>query len=197
MAGRHAILRFKITLKDIKPPIWRRIEIPANATFWAFHVAIQDAMGWLDCHLHEFNVTDQSGDELRIGIPEDDGWGEPAIPGWQRKLSPIFRRPCDKALYLYDFGDGWRHMIVLESIESARPGVSYPLCLAGRRRCPPEDCGGPSGYDHLLEVLADPEHEQHAELLEWVGGRYDAEAFEPSAVVFDDPKRRLEFAFSE
>ncbi len=72
-------------------------------------------------------------------------------------------------------------------------GAEYPACLAGRRRCPPEDCGGPWGYEHLLQVLADPKHEEHAELLEWVGGRFDPEDFDPSEVVFDDPKERLEF----
>jgi hypothetical protein len=193
MAQRRPVLRFKITLKDVKPPIWRRIEIPASATFWDLHVAIQDAMGWLDSHLHEFNVTDQSGDKLRIGIPDDTGWGEPTIPGWKRKVSPVFRRPGDKALYLYDFGDGWEHTLLLESIDQARPGIRYPVCVAGRRRCPPEDCGGPWGYGHILEVLADPQHEEHAGLLGWVGGRYDAEEFDPAAVVFDDPKQRLEF----
>lgn len=194
MAPPPRILRFKITLKDIKPPIWRRIEIPANATFWELHVAIQDAMGWLDGHLHEFEVLDQSGEELRIGIPDDEGWCEPAtIPGWKRKLSPVFRRPGDKALYTYDFGDAWEHTLTLESIEAARPGMTYPVCLAGRRRCPPEDCGGAWEYQRLLEVLADPKHEEHSALLEWVGGQFDAEEFLPAAVVFDDPKQRLEF----
>lgn len=191
MAKRNQILRFKITLKGIKPPIWRRIEIPSSATFWALHVAIQDAMGWTDTHLHEFSTTDEFGPGMRIGVPDEDGWGAPVAAGWTRKLSPVFGFPGAKAEYVYDFGDGWEHTILLESIEPARTGVQYPVCVDGRRRCPQEDCGGPGGYESLLEILADPTHEDHDEMLEWAGGPIDRESFDPRTVQFDDPKRRL------
>jgi hypothetical protein len=186
-----SILRLRITLNEIMPTIWRQIEILSNASFWDLHVAIQDSMGWLDCHLHEFLVTDR-GNELRVGIPDDSGWGEPLIPGWERELSTALSAAGDRVGYTYDFGDGWEHEVILEAIESEQPGVVYPRCIAGGRRCPPEDCGGPWGYERLLEVLADPNHEEHAELLEWVGGRFDPEAFSAGDVVFDDPKKRLE-----
>jgi len=193
MAKHDQILRFKITLNGIKPPIWRRIEIPSNATFWALHVAIQDAMGWTDTHLHEFHTTDRFGPGLRIGIPDEDGWDNGIVAGWTRKISPVFKYPGTKAEYLYDFGDGWEHTVLLEAIEPARPGVEYPVCVGGRRRCPPEDCGGPWGYESLLEILADPTHEEHAEMLEWAGGPIDPEAFDPTAVRFEDPAERLSF----
>ena len=193
MPKARSILRLKITLKHTKPPIWRRLEIPSSATFWDLHVAIQNAMGWFDCHLHEFETTDRQGDVRRVGIPDDSGWGEPTLPGWKRKLSPIFRTKGDKATYIYDFGDGWEHTVALEAIEPAHPETTYPRCTGGRRRCPLEDCGGPGGYERLLAILADPAHEEHSGMLEWTGGPIDPDAFAPDLVVFDDPEDRLRF----
>jgi hypothetical protein len=82
-----------------------------------------------------------------------------------------------KAVYTYDFGDSWEHAIVVEKLLQPEPGVAYPLCVDGKLRCPPEDCGSIPGYYNLLEVIRDPTHEEHEEMMEWLGGEYDPEAF--------------------
>jgi len=106
-------------------------------------------------------------------------------------------KPGDVALYEYDFGDSWEHEIRLEDIVPREKGIRYPRCIDGARACPPEDCGGPYGFERMLEVLADPNDEEHDEMWEWIGEGYDPARFEPGAVRFDNPKRRWRRAFSE
>lgn len=176
------VYQFKITLDGVEPAIWRRIQVPSLYSFWDLHVAIQDAMGWQDCHLHQFSVPDAStGELLTIGIPgmelfEDD---EPTPAGWDFRISESFSASNATALYEYDFGDGWQHAVVLEDILTCDEGVDYPCCVAGERACPPEDVGGVFGYEDFLKAIADPDHEQHVEVLEWAGGAFDPEAFDP------------------
>jgi hypothetical protein len=98
--------------------------------------------------------------------------------------------------YEYDFGDGWKHSVTLEAIVARQDGRKYPVCVAGARACPPEDCGGPPGYDNLLAAIRDPDHEDHESVLEWLGGRFDPERFDPSRVKFDDPRKRWKLAFA-
>lgn len=186
------VYQFKITLQGSKPPIWRRIQVPGSYSFWDLHVAIQDAMGWLDCHLHQFEVMDPKyGEEVFIGIPDNGGWGDVRVlPEWKTSIAPYFSH-TSQALYEYDFGDSWSHKILLEKILSPEQDVQYPLCLAGKRACPPEDCGGIWGYEVLLEIMKDPNHEEYEERLEWVGDDFDPETFNPDSVVFDDPKKCL------
>lgn len=138
------IYQFKITLEGIKPPIWRRIQVPESYSFWDLHVAIQDSMGWEDYHLHEFNILNpKTGIKDNIGLPSDD-WGDDktVIPGWKTPISSYFSALNKKAAYEYDFGDSWDHKVALEKILPFEFGVQYPRCLAGERACPPEDCGG-------------------------------------------------------
>jgi hypothetical protein len=106
-----------------------------------------------------------------------------------------FDRPGATARYEYDFGDGWQHEVTLEAIVPAQAGRRYPICLAGERACPPEDCGGVPGYENLLEVMRDPEHEEYESMLQWVGGRFTPERFDPRTVKFDDPRKRWKLAF--
>jgi hypothetical protein len=192
------VYQLKITLSAIEPDIWRRIQVPSSYTFWDLHVAIQDAMGWLDCHLHLYRMPDpRTGKGIEIGISdmelfEDD---ELAAPGWDLQISDFFYVTNARALYEYDFGDGWEHEITLEDILPRDEGLEYPRCVAGERSCPPEDVGGVPGYGDFLTIIADPDHEQHEELLEWVGGAFDPEAFDPKQVTFDDPAERWQNAF--
>lgn len=191
------IYQFKITLQNIKPKIWRRIQVPENYSFWDLHVAIQNSMGWEDYHLHEFGIKNpKTGDKVTIGIPYDDGFADyEIIPGNKVKITEYFITPKDKAIYEYDFGDGWEHKIVLEKILSSEDDGKYPRCVAGERACPPEDCGGPWGYEELLEIMQDKEHEEHEEKMAWFAGEFDPEDFAPENVEFDDPKTRYQIAF--
>jgi hypothetical protein len=194
------VRQFKITLKHIKPPIWRQILVPETYTFWDLHVAIQDAMGWTDSHLHEFRITNPSTrGRTIIGIPDeafDFDVGRTTLPDTKQKISKWFSKKNNRALYIYDFGDNWEHTVTLEKILPAEDDVDYPVCIAGARACPPEDCGGIGGYANFLEIIMDPDHEEYEQMLEWAGGDFDPEHFNPKEVHFDDPDERYDYAFS-
>ena len=191
----NKVYQFKITLKGIKPPIWRRIQVPKNYTFWDLHVAIQDAMGWLDVHLHAFEIANPGkGPIEEIGIPDKDfEWeNQRTIAGWKRTIARYFTPENAKARYVYDFGDDWTHDIKLEKILPREKGVNYPLCLDGKRACPPENCGGVWGYEELLEIISNPKHEQYEEMIEWLGEEdLDPDYFDRTEVQFSDPKKSL------
>ncbi len=188
--------QFKITLKGIKPLIWRRIQVPENYSFWDFHVAVQDAMGWTDTHLHHFEIVNPAhGRREEIGLPDEEGiLDHEVLTGWEQKIAEYFSRNHDKAVYLYDYGDNWEHTIKLEKILPREKGITYPICIEGARACPPEDCGGKWGYVEFLEALMDPNHKRHEEFSNWVGGDFDPEYFTIDDIVFDNPKKRLENA---
>jgi hypothetical protein len=189
------VYQFKVSLKGIRPPIWRRVQVPETYSFWDLHTAIQDAMGWSDYHLHHFEIENpQTGMVEEIGIPDEEGWGEVDIlPGWDHKISKYFSNTMKKARYIYDYGDDWEHDIKLEKILISDPKSKYPLCTGGKRACPPEDCGGIWGYYDFLEIIMDPGHERYEDMLEW-GGDFDPEHFDMNEVRFDDPAMRKKFA---
>jgi len=192
------VYQFKVALKGISPQIWRRIQVPENYSFWDLHVAIQDAMGWFDYHLHSFRVIGkESGNKTEIGIPEEEisSTAPETIPGWEAAIIDHFPEVGVTADYEYDFGDGWVHEVVLEGIFLSDQEMQYPLCIGGERACPVEDCGGVHGYDRLLCALSSPENEEYEELLIWLGKKFDPDEFAQDTVVFDDPKARWEKAF--
>ncbi len=194
------VYQFTLALVGAEPPVWRRIQIPESYSFWDLHVALQDSMGWRDYHLHVFRVARPgTGDVEQIGIPDDDPFeGEkPTLPGWEIPITRYFPRPGTIVQYEYDFGDGWEHELTLEAILPRQAGKKYPLCIDGARACPPEDCGGIHGYENLLAVIQDPTHEEHESILEWLGGRFDPDTFDPKRVKFDNPARRYQLAFEE
>ena len=191
----NQVYQFKIALRDTKPPIWRRIQIPETYSFWDLHVAIQDVMSWSDYHLHQFEIIDPTSEtKVRIGIPEGD-FDTEFLPGWKQKIADYFSMENRSADYAYDFGDYWEHKIELEKILPREKGVNYPVCIKGKRACPPEDCGGIGGYEEFLEAIKDPKHEEHEEMLEWIGGEFDPEHFDVEEVSFDDPDKRRKNAF--
>lgn len=169
--------QFKITLLESEPKIWRRIQIE-DCTLDELHEHIQTAMGWTNSHLHYFEIGGK-----RYGDPEllQDVDFE-ITDSTRTRLSKIL--PADgkriRFVYEYDFGDGWQHEVLFEGCPQAEKGSKFPICLEGERACPPEDCGGVTGYDHFLEVIADPQHEDHDDMVEWIGGKFDPETFDPA-----------------
>jgi hypothetical protein len=190
--NKKPVFQFKITLLEIEPLIWRRIQISDQSTFWDLHVAIQDAMGWKDCHLHEFTLPISPSKNKYVGIPDPDGEDiHPVIPGWSLKVSDHYKSTTNQRIfYLYDFGDSWRHLIEFEG-EYEKIAEKYPRCLSGQRACPPEDVGSIQGYEEFLSAIKDPNHEDHERLLTWIGGKYDPEEFSADQVKFTNANVRL------
>jgi hypothetical protein len=183
--GSGGIYQVKITLRGVsKPPVWRRVAVPADITLDLLHDLILRVMGWEGGHLHMFST---GGAEYG---PPDTGLGhgnDAAV-----RLLELLSGPGDKLRYTYDFGDDWEHDVVLEEILPASPGTTYPRCLAGKGACPPEDCGGVWGYADLKEILADPGHEQHQDMLDWLG-LDSGDDFDPKAFSADHVNDRLSF----
>jgi len=174
MAAPKSVYQLKITLKGSKPPIWRRVLVPENATLFSLHEIIQQVMGWQDYHLHAFTIAGQI-----YGSPEDDEYDDFGTKNETRyRLSKLGLREKAKFSYEYDFGDSWEHTILVEKITGADPAAVYPVCIAGKRAAPPEDSGGIWGYENLMQVIADPAHEDHEEMLEWLGDDFDPEEFD-------------------
>ncbi|HEY3267562.1 MAG TPA: plasmid pRiA4b ORF-3 family protein [Armatimonadota bacterium] len=173
-ASAEPIYQLKITLVGIRPPVWRRVQTEAGITLGKLHGVIQAAMGWTDSHMHGFDVRGVS-----YGQPIPDLDSDLEMKSETRmKLRQAAPKERSRFRYEYDFGDSWQHDILLEKIVPAEPGVRYPVCVGGRRACPPEDCGGVWGYADLLGKLADPESEEREDLLEWLGGEIDPEHFD-------------------
>lgn len=168
------IYQLRITLADVTPPVWRRVLVPGGYTLDRVHRAIQYAMGWQNCHLHSFEI-----DGEQYGEPDPDG--ELALRDELDARLDAVAGKGDCFTYTYDFGDWWEHHVTVEDVVPADPNQAYPVCREGERACPPEDIGGPDGYAHLLEALVDPAHPDHAAMREWLGRRYDPEAFVPDA----------------
>ena len=169
------IYQLKVSLKYITPQIWRRIQAPADITLAELHYVLQAAMGWENCHLHEF----------RIGGTRYAPWnleGDPIVDEAADEETAILRTIAPRVksgfFYTYDFGDGWVHNLVVEKIIPAEEGKQYPVCISGKRACPLEDCGGPHGYALILRALANPTHPDSKDWLEWIGGHWEAEAFD-------------------
>jgi len=194
----NRVYQFRITLEEIEPDIWRVIQVPETYNFWDLHVAIQDAMGWQDCHLHEFILINPLTDKkTRIGIPSEEFLDEETLPGWKTMIADYFSMENKSADYTYDFGDNWQHAITLEKIVPKEEKQVYPRCIDGKRACPPEDCGSIPGYENILEMLKnpDPDGEEYKETIEWLGGNYNPEHFAPGEVHFDNPEERFKMAF--
>jgi hypothetical protein len=177
-AAKGPIYQIKVTLEESKPPIWRRLLVRSDITLGDLHAIIQAAMGWWDYHLHQFIVG-----ETYYGVPDPDYDDYLEMHDEEEViLGQVAPREGVKFRYEYDFGDGWLHQVLVEKVLPPEPGQSYPVCVKGRRACPPEDVGGMWGYQDFLEAIQDPNHEEHEEYLEWVGGEFDPEAFDLDGV---------------
>jgi hypothetical protein len=160
--------QLKVTLEGIDPPVWRRLVVPSEFTLYELHCVIQVAMSWDDSHLHDFMIKRQ-----RYAVPHSEDFDNP-LDETEARLCDV-AGPRTKIVYQYDFGDSWNHVIVVEKI---LPEASPPVCIAGARACPPEDSGGPWGYEEKLQALANPDDEEGDELRDWMGEDFDPERFE-------------------
>ncbi len=166
------VYQLKVTLRGTRPPIWRRFQVPADMPLSQLHGVLQVVMGWTGGHLHEFRVGN-----THYGEPNPE-YGFEVKNEEKARLDGVLRRPKTRMVYEYDFGDGWEHDVMLEAAIPPSASVRYPVLLAGRRRCPPEDVGGVGGFYHFLQAMADPKHPDHKELRDWWSGSFDPDAFD-------------------
>ena len=183
--------QFKIQLQDItKPPVWRRVVVPADTTFAMFHLVIQAAMGWFDAHLYSFSPSGYGSIPWIEEEPDEDAAvdfgirNKKSIPASDLKLSDIFKKKGQTFTYIYDFGDDWTHKITLEEMD--KKNISpIPKLIAGKGTCPPEDCGGPMGYERLKEVLADKNHPEYQDIKEWLYDFDEEDLFDEDEMIWD------------
>jgi hypothetical protein len=168
------LYQMRVTLEDSPVPIWRRFLVRSDVTLAKLHRILQIVMGWTDSHLHEFIVGERS-----YGVPDPD-YADYKVMHDERWAKLGQKAPAVDAefRYLYDFGDGWEHRLVVEGIVPPEPGRRHAECLAGEGACPPEDVGGVWGYGQCLEALADPDDPEHEEYVVWTGGEFDPMLFD-------------------
>lgn len=166
----------KVTLLDVSPPVWRLIRVPSAVTLSALHAIVQVAMGWENRHLHEWRI----GDEVFTGDDEED-WGEDTADESTVVLAEV--APADSVLhYDYDLGDGWEHLVEVVAVEPYDASVPPLEVMDGARSAPPEDSGGPHGYEHFVDAMTDPDDPEHEELVEVFGDAFDPESFDRQRV---------------
>jgi len=173
---RRRIYQLKVTLDGVEPPVWRRLLVPGGYTLDRVHRAIQYAMGWRDCHLHCFDIGGS-----QYGVPDPEGELE-LLDEMDVRLDAV-ADGGNAFRYTYDYGDWWEHTVEVEDEFAADPDERYPICVDGRRACPPEDAGGSHAYTELLAVLEDPKHPEYERVRDWVGRGYDPESFAPGPVT--------------
>jgi hypothetical protein len=177
------IVQIKVKLLGVtKPPVWRRLQVRAETRLDQLHEMIQAALGWENCHMHVFSFGGEefSTPDRELGFNDER----------RVTLGELIGGAGDRFRYTYDFGDDWEHEIVVEDLLDPNPEALYPILVAARGACPPEDCGGRWGYANLREILADPSHDEHQEMLEWLG-LDDAGEFDPVAVTTNDIEYEL------
>jgi len=177
--NRQVIYQLKITLAETDAPIWRRVRVPSGLTLHELHLIIQIIMGWTNSHLYRFQVGDE---EFSEPDPNNDLYETPPRDSTVATLGHLVTMQQNTFLYEYDFGDDWRHDVLLEEVQEPETGESYPICVAGERACPPEDCGGASAYAELLSTISNPGHEDYADVLEWLGGSINPERLDLETV---------------
>ncbi|MDP2837772.1 MAG: plasmid pRiA4b ORF-3 family protein [Candidatus Moranbacteria bacterium] len=195
-----SVFQLKITLDDSAPRVWRRILISKDASFFELHVAIQDAMGWGDGHLHSFSLAQkETAVPICIEFPDperDELYGSDDKRDERvEKIADYFGVSIKQCQYTYDFGDNWTHEVLLEKEVPAIAGTRYPQCTTGKNACPSEDCGGVWGYQDMLKIIQDKKHSEHKDIMDWLGiddvSEYDPTAFVVGDVEFRDAKKEL------
>jgi hypothetical protein len=173
----NVIVQIKVKLLGVsKPPVWRELQLRADTQLDQLHEILQAALGWQNSHMHVFTFADE---EFGVRDPELGHADERKVTlGELTDIGARFR-------YTYDFGDDWEHEILVEDLLDPDPETHYPTLVASKGACPPEDCGGTWGYANLKAILADPNHDEHQDMLEWLG-LTDASDFDPTAVPTED-----------
>ena len=166
------IYQIRITLLGLRPPVWRTLWVASDIRLTDFNVVLQVTMGWSNIHLHEFERNDQ-----RYGIPDPD-FPDDTCREADFQLDDLLQEAGDSLSYRYDFGDDWVHRVRLEKVLAFDERFALPLCLRGKRACPLENVGGTPGYKDFLATFSDPAHPGHTELLAWIDGAFDPEAFD-------------------
>jgi hypothetical protein len=169
------IYQLNISLIGIRPVIWRRFIVPANIHLHRFHLMLQAIMGWTNSHLYRFQINGIEYGELD---PDNEFDELDFVDSHRTKLNQVVFQKKASFIYIYDFGDDWQHRITVEKIMSDDSEGAYPLCLAGARSHPPEDCGGIGGYTELLKIIRNPRHKEYEEMMYWLGGSFDPESFD-------------------
>lgn len=164
----ETIARLRIILADTEPGVWRRVDVPLAASLKMLHDIIQAAMGWEGYHLWMFEA-----EERRYRLPDPEWPDQELTAAKNIKLGTLIERGIRELTYTYDMGDNWEHRVAVEAVRPGDPDIKYPRFIDGTRRCPPEDVGGIPGYENFLDAMADPNHNEHDEVLEWYGGTYD------------------------
>jgi hypothetical protein len=170
-------VQLRVSIDRIEPQIWRRLVVPSYFNLRELHLVLQAEFGWTNSHLHEFEVRGLSyGDELADAERDDDD--ARTFEEMEVRLRDFTREPGTTFRYVYDMGDNWVHTACLEKHVGVEPAPKAARCLEGARARPPEDVGGPSGYQDFLEALLDASHEDHKQMKRWVGGHFDPEWFD-------------------
>lgn len=164
-----------VTLPDL--PVWRKILVRGDMNLGLLHAVLQVAMGWTNSHLHQFFIGTETYTAFMPDLDPD--FGESMLDEEEVLLMDVVKKANTSFVYLYDFGDSWEHEIKVDKIQkSDTTPLAVAECLDGAYACPPEDCGGIDGYLDLLEIIRDPTHEEHEEMMEWLGGGFDPEMFD-------------------
>jgi len=166
-----SVRTLRISLVSVEPIVWRRLVVPSETKLPKFNRLLQAVMGWEGYHLHIFEI-----EHLLVGAPDEED--DAVIDERRLTVKQLLPRFDSRLRWAYDFGDNWKHEVVVEAIEEPSNNVRYPMCIDGERACPPEDCGGVSGYEELITVLADERHEEHENLLAWAPPGFDPEVFD-------------------
>ena len=170
----NPVYQLRVVLRHTDPPVWRRFTVPSDITLHRLHLVLQKVMGWKNAHLYRFSIGSQEYGEL---YHDNENSGLDHKDSKRAKLKSLVAKQGSIFLYEYDFGDGWLHEVTLEAVLEPKPDLDHPACLAGERACPPEDCGGPPGFDNLLFIMNDPGHEEYQDMVSWLGHRFDPTAF--------------------
>jgi hypothetical protein len=173
----RVVYEIKVTLRGIHPPIWRRVQVTSDTLLWGFHGILQAVIGWEDDRPHRFLING-----TYYGEPGRSPSGVEIVDEESVRLSEVIKDEGDKFIYQYGSGIGWNHEILIGKLLTCKPGQRYPICLCGKRACPPEDFTGPWEYREFLKTLKDPSRSGDKDGPGRVERDFDPETFDQESV---------------